>query len=62
GHCKRLQPIWEELATDLKGKVNVGKVNCEEEIALTTRFQVSGYPSIYYVENGNVWEYLVSIQ
>lgn len=28
GHCKTLAPIWEELGQNLKGKINVGSVDC----------------------------------
>lgn len=28
GHCKRLVPAWNELATEVKGRVNVAKVDC----------------------------------
>lgn len=27
-HCKKLAPVWDRLASELKGKVNVGKVDC----------------------------------
>ncbi|RUS28282.1 hypothetical protein BC938DRAFT_482073 [Jimgerdemannia flammicorona] len=28
GHCKNLMPVWDQLAKQLKGKVNIGKVDC----------------------------------
>lgn len=28
GHCKNLAPTWIEMATQLKGQVNVGEVDC----------------------------------
>ena len=31
GHCKKLVPTWEELATAAKGKFNVAKVDCTVE-------------------------------
>ncbi|KAJ1332141.1 hypothetical protein BSLG_008960 [Batrachochytrium salamandrivorans] len=31
GHCKTLSPIWDQLAEELKGRVNIGKVNCDTE-------------------------------
>ncbi|CAM9579677.1 unnamed protein product [Ectocarpus sp. 12 AP-2014] len=50
-HCQRLQPTWEELATELKGKVNVGQVNCDRDYSLCRRFHVAGYPTLVHVHN-----------
>jgi thioredoxin-like negative regulator of GroEL len=46
GHCKKLAPIYEKLATELKGKVVVGKVDCTVETGLAKRFGIKGYPTI----------------
>lgn len=46
GHCKHLEPVWNDLAGELKGKVNVGKVDATQETVLGGRFAVQGYPTI----------------
>jgi len=30
GHCKALAPKWKNVASELKGRVRVGAVNCDE--------------------------------
>jgi len=57
GHCKKLAPIYEQVATALKGKVNVGKVDCTEQTGLARRFGIRGYPTIKFLKNGQVYEY-----
>jgi protein disulfide-isomerase A6 len=34
GHCKSLEPEWNQAAADLKGKVRFGKVDATENQAL----------------------------
>lgn len=31
GHCKQLEPHWNEAATKLKGQAKFGKVDCDVE-------------------------------
>ena len=47
--------MWEAIATELKGVINVAKVDAsvEENKALTDRFNINSYPSIYLIEMGN---------
>jgi len=52
GHCKALEPEWNQVAADLKGKVRFGKVDADSEKELGQRFQVSGYPTIKYFDYG----------
>ena len=50
-HCKQLAPIWSQVASELKGKVNVGKVDCTIEKDLMKRFNIKGFPTLIYFEN-----------
>jgi len=52
GHCKKLEPEWNEAASRLKGKVKIGKVDATVESALAQRFGVQGYPTIKYWNYG----------
>ncbi|KAL9270957.1 disulfide-isomerase like 2-2-like protein [Drosera capensis] len=46
GHCKKLAPEWKKASNNLKGKVKLGHVNCDEEKSLMSRFNVQGFPTI----------------
>ena len=48
GHCKKLAPIWTELARHMKDKLTIAEVNCEEHGALCRTQDVTGYPMLYY--------------
>jgi protein disulfide-isomerase A6 len=52
GHCKRLEPEWNQAATDLKGEVKVGKVDATAEPNLASRFGVNAYPQIKLFPTG----------
>ena len=40
GHCKKLEPEWNEAATHMKGKVKFAKVDATENSALSSRFAI----------------------
>ena len=42
GHCKQLAPEYEKAATNLKGIVKVGAVDCDVEKELCGSFEVKG--------------------
>lgn len=52
GHCKALEPEWNQAASDMKGKVKFAKVDATENEKLAQRFGVSGYPTIKYFNYG----------
>jgi len=46
GHCKALAPEWEKAATNLKGVLPLGKVDCTVHQQLCSKYDVKGYPTI----------------
>ena len=46
--CKMVAPILEELAEDYKGKINIYKVNTEDEQELAAAFGIRSIPSILF--------------
>jgi len=49
GPCKMVAPVLEELAKDYDGKINVYKVNTEEEQELASAFGIRSIPSFLFV-------------
>jgi len=49
GPCKMVAPVLEELAKDFDGKLNVFKVNTEEEQELASAFGIRSIPSFLFV-------------
>ena len=49
GPCKMVAPIMEELSGDFSGKVNIYKINTEEEQELSSIFGIRSIPSVLFV-------------
>ncbi|PFH62089.1 hypothetical protein XA68_15180 [Ophiocordyceps unilateralis] len=53
GHCKKLAPVYEELATAFqhaKDKVQIAKVDADAERSLGKRFDVQGFPTLKFFD------------
>ncbi len=48
GPCKMVAPILEELSTEYDGKVNIYKVNTEQEQELAGAFGIRSIPSMLF--------------
>jgi len=46
GPCKMAAPVLEKLATELKGKLMIAKVNTDEASGLTQQFGVMSIPTV----------------
>jgi len=47
--CKIVAPILEELSQDFNGKVDIYKVNTEEERELSAMFGIQSIPSLLFI-------------
>ncbi len=54
GPCKAIGPILDELAEAFDGKMRVGKVNVDEQGALSQAFGVRSIPTLAVVKNGEI--------
>lgn len=57
GHCQAMAPNWIQLAKEMKGKLNVGEVNCDVESRLCKDAHLRGYPTILFFRGGERVEY-----
>ena len=57
GHCKKLAPTWEEVATRLVGEINVAKVDASQDRSLATRFDIKGFPTVLFLRQGKVYKF-----
>ncbi|MFA9379962.1 MAG: thioredoxin [Acetanaerobacterium sp.] len=54
GPCRRVAPIVEEIGTEARGTVRVGKINVDEQPELTEMFRVMSIPTLIVMKNGKV--------
>lgn len=57
GHCKNLEPHWAEAASKLKGKMKLGALDATIHAAKANQYNVKGFPTIKFFQNGEVSEY-----
>ncbi|UZP44471.1 hypothetical protein NXS19_012283 [Fusarium pseudograminearum] len=53
GHCKKLAPVWEDLANtyeSTKGKVQIAKVDADAHRELGKRFGIQGFPTLKFFD------------
>lgn len=50
--CRLMEPILDQFATQMEGKVDVLKVNVDEFPDLSTRFNIMSIPTILVVKEG----------
>nr|AQQ10870.1 disulfide isomerase [Conus miles] len=60
GHCKRLAPVYSEVAGKLMDEgssIKLAKVDATVETDLAGKFEVKGFPTIKFFENGKPKDY-----
>jgi thioredoxin 1 len=52
GPCKMIAPILDEIAKDTVGKLVVGKINIDENLEVTQRYDVMSIPTLILFKDG----------
>ena len=61
GPCRKLAPVLDEIASDFEGKVDVFKINADENLETAKKYSVSGLPSVLVFKNGEPVERMVGL-
>ena len=62
GPCKALSPVLAELATEMGDKVNIYKVNVDDNTELAQEHGVQSIPTILVYKNGSLSETVVGLK
>lgn len=54
GPCKMIAPVVEELSGEYSGKVNIGKIDVDENNEVSSRFGIRNIPTILFFKNGQL--------
>eukprot|EP00287_Rhodomonas_sp_CCMP768_P003311 CAMPEP_0196725518 /NCGR_PEP_ID=MMETSP1091-20130531/7063_1 /TAXON_ID=302021 /ORGANISM="Rhodomonas sp., Strain CCMP768" /LENGTH=161 /DNA_ID=CAMNT_0042067815 /DNA_START=116 /DNA_END=601 /DNA_ORIENTATION=+ len=58
GHCKRVAPVWEKVATQLKDVgIRVGKIDADGEQEIAEQYAIKAYPTFKIIEGGKVTDF-----
>lgn len=54
GPCKAIAPILDELATEYQGKIQITKMNVDENQSIPAQFGIRGIPTLMLFKNGQL--------
>lgn len=62
GPCMVLNPIVEEIAGEMVGKVKIGKCNVDENPTITQKYSIMSIPTIMIFKGGTVVKQFIGVQ
>ncbi len=60
--CRAIGPVIDELSKEYEGRVNVGKVNVDNNPNVSTNYGITSIPAILFIKGGQVVDKLVGAQ
>lgn len=61
GPCKAIAPILEELSGELDGKVQIAKVNVDENSAIAAEYNIRAIPTLLLFKGGSLADQFVGM-
>jgi thioredoxin 1 len=62
GPCKMLTPVLEELSNENESKINIYKVNVDENQQLAVKFGIRSIPTLLLFKGGEIQEQIVGLK
>ena len=62
GPCRMVAPILEKLATEMKGKVRVGKLDVDQNPATAAQYGIQSIPTLMLFKDGKRIDVMVGAQ
>ncbi|GAA4324852.1 thioredoxin [Flaviaesturariibacter amylovorans] len=62
GPCRAIGPVIDELSKEYAGRVNVGKVDVDNNPQVSMNYGITSIPAILFIKNGEVVDKLVGAQ
>ena len=59
GPCRIVGPVIDELANEMQGKIVFGKLNVDENPAISGKHQIMSIPTMLVFKNGNLVDRLI---
>ena len=59
GPCRMVSPIMDELAEDYAGRVNIGKMNVDENNDVVAQYGIRNIPTVLFFKNGELVDKIV---
>src|SRR5215831_19830892 len=59
GPCRQVAPVLEEIASEHGDKIDVVKLNIDENPAISQRYQIMAIPTMSVFQNGQVVKQIV---
>jgi len=54
GHCKKLAPVWKQLARHMQNKLSIAEVNCDDHSSLCKSQNIEAYPTLLFFDSNGV--------
>lgn len=61
GPCKAIAPILEEIAQEMNGEIQIGKVNVDDEPEISAQYNIRAIPTLLLFKDGKTVEQFVGM-